>query len=378
MVVQLGPTQLIQWLNGNGFQNYATILQNDRDSAAQLLTLMPVNLINGIEIAQSPQQLAWQNVGLFYRTQGRLHEALAVFELLYQTMTERQVVLNRWVHKAMPLVFLSECQSALNYRAGARRSLLLSLIEDSISHGGLVPATSGTYFRLVWQHGYSQLQLNEIGQLTQAQFQPTFDYSWFPEWILSNIETPDRSISSEFPTLEEANEYRANAAYIRRLLVDIDNPTITTGLALERLAQYCLMLVPGIKAYRRRGTHSTDFDVTCYMEGSVNDFRAELGRYFICECKSWRDKADFSTVAKFARVLDSAKVRCGILFSKNGVSRGIGHQEKFGAREILKVFQDRGVAIIVFDRQDFNRVVAGESFLNLMRLKYEKIRMDLV
>lgn len=377
MAVQLGPQQLLQWLGVNGFQHYATILQNSRDSAAQLLALLPVNLVNGIETAQSVQQLAWQNVGLYYAQQGRWHEGLAIFELLYETMTERQIALNQWVHKAMPLVFISECQFNLNYRACARRSLLLCLIEDAISHGGPVPATSGTYFRLVWHHGYSQSQLNLICQLTLAQFQQALDYSWFPEWILANIETPDRSFSSQFPSIEEANEYRANLPYIRRLLLDVDNANITTGLALERLGQYCLTLIPGIKAYRRRQTHSTDFDVTCYMEGPLNDFRVELGRYFICECKSWRDKADFSTVAKFARVLDSAKVRCGVLFSKNGVSRGGGAQEKFGAREILKVFQDRGVAIIVFDRRDFDKVLAGESFLNLMRLKYEKIRMDL-
>ena len=40
------------------------------------------------------------------------------------------------------------------------------------------------------------------------------------------------------------------------------------------------------------------------------DFRAELGRYLVCECKDWADRAvDFTAIAKFCRVLDSAKCK---------------------------------------------------------------------
>jgi hypothetical protein len=59
------------------------------------------------------------------------------------------------------------------------------------------------------------------------------------------------------------------------------------------------------------------------MAGMDVDFRSELGRYFVCECKDWKGPADFASMAKFCRVLDSTKSRFGILFSKNGISEAV-------------------------------------------------------
>jgi hypothetical protein len=101
------------------------------------------------------------------------------------------------------------------------------------------------------------------------------------------------------------------------------------------------------------------------------DFRSEFGRYFICECKDWQNPADFTAFAKFCRVLDSIKSHFGILFSKNGIS---GHDRvKDAEREQLKIFQDRGIVIVVIDKSDLDYVADGENFG-----KYEKVRLDLI
>jgi hypothetical protein len=105
------------------------------------------------------------------------------------------------------------------------------------------------------------------------------------------------------------------------------------------------------------------------------DFRSELGRYFLVECKDWSRPADFTTVAKFCRVLDSAKCRLGILFSREGVS-GI-KETRFAQREIVKVFQDRGIVIVVVTKVDLEAVANGANFLTMLRSKYEKVRLDL-
>ena len=111
------------------------------------------------------------------------------------------------------------------------------------------------------------------------------------------------------------------------------------------------------------------------MEGPELDFRSELGRYFVCECKDWDRPADFTTMAKFCRVLDSTKSRFGILFSRSGISGQ--KQTLYAAREQLKVFQDRGMVIVVIDFKDIERISAGENFINLLRTKYESVRLDL-
>ena len=147
------------------------------------------------------------------------------------------------------------------------------------------------------------------------------------------------------------------------------------GAALERLAEYIMLCMPGCRTLRRRKSMSTDYDVVCSMEGFDVDFRSEFGRYFVCECKDWSKPADFSAMAKFCRVLDSVKSKFGVLFSRNGVS-GAG-DSRYAEREQLKVFQDRGMVIVVVDENDLRNVAQGANFVNILRKKYERVRLDL-
>ena len=111
------------------------------------------------------------------------------------------------------------------------------------------------------------------------------------------------------------------------------------------------------------------------MEGFEVDFRSELGRYFVCECKDWVLPADFTVMAKFCRVLDSTKSRFGVLFSSGGLS-GAG-SSAFAEREQFKVFHDRGIVIIVLDRDDLEQTASGANLVQLLRKRYEAVRLDL-
>jgi hypothetical protein len=125
----------------------------------------------------------------------------------------------------------------------------------------------------------------------------------------------------------------------------------------------------------RTRSESTDYDIVCASEGLVYDFRSELGRYFLCECKDWEKPADVTTVIKFAGVLRSAKCRFGILFSKNGIS---GESEaRYAQRELLKIFQQDDLTIVVFSQTDLLRVSRGANFFSDLRNKYEHVRLDL-
>lgn len=125
----------------------------------------------------------------------------------------------------------------------------------------------------------------------------------------------------------------------------------------------------------RMRSPSTDYDVIGFLEGHFVDFRADLGRYCICECKDWSSKADFTAIAKFCRVLESAKSNCGIIFSKQGVSGE--RRTVYAERELLKVFQDRGIAILVVSLKELQEVAKGRDFIEMLRSKYEAVRLDL-
>ncbi len=79
-------------------------------------------------------------------------------------------------------------------------------------------------------------------------------------------------------------------------------------------------------------------------------------------------------MAKFCRVLDSTKAKFGILFSSSGLS-GQG-RSKDAEREQLKIFQDRGIIIVVITRADLESVAAGRNLISLLRERYEAVRLD--
>jgi hypothetical protein len=192
----------------------------------------------------------------------------------------------------------------------------------------------------------------------------------YPERVLQHL---DKLWMTEFPTTAETLLYPANRRYVADLLAQTGD---RTGQTLELLAEYLLSAMPGCRTYRRKRSHSTDYDIVCSLDGFDLDFRSELGRYFVCECKDWSVPADFTTFAKFARVLDSTKSRFGILFSREGIS---GRASTSAAsREQLKLFQDRGIVVVVVTRADIDAVIDGYNFITLLREKYETVRLDLM
>jgi hypothetical protein len=345
---------------------------HERDGAAVLLQKLPEAFSPKQVAHPSTQQRAWELIGLFYFNQPKRRgaEALQVFLALYQRMLEAQMALRRRVHKGMPLLWAAECFGSLGYPLLRKRYLMLALCEDAVEGLGVVsPELTGTYFRLVWRLGMPDAYLKQYASECYRVASASETESRYPEWVLQQL---DQDWLTEFPNPEEANLYVANTMYIKSLIGRLGDGQ---GRTLEELAEYVMQCMPGCRTTRRSKSLSTDYDIICTMEGFDVDFRSELGRYFVCECKDWEQPADFSAMAKFCRVLDSVKSKFGILFSKNGIS-GSG-RTRDAEREQLKVFQDRGVVIIVIDQADLRNIAAGQNLVSVLRRKYERVRLDL-
>lgn len=351
-------------------------LLNARGGATSLAdklpkTFSPESIITTPNSGVSTEQRVWELIGGYYLNKGRHHEALPIYAALYNHMLEAQKKLTKRVHKGMPLVWMSDCYKKMGYFILAKRYLMLTLCEDAIwGKGQVSPDETGVYFRLVWEGGLSDSELNRYVEEIYHVYGTDSVNSVFPEWILQEL---DQNWMTEIPSPNEAAIYIANSHYIVHLLSLLGEPT---GKALERLAEYILSCMPGCRTTKRQRSRSTDYDIICSMEGFEIDFRSEFGRYFVCECKDWRNAANFQTMAKFCRILDSVKSRFGILFSKKGIS-GIG-KSKDAEREQLKVFQDRGMVIVVIDYKDIEYVSKSGNFINLLRTKYETVRLDLI
>jgi len=345
-----------------------------RDGAAQFLAILPARFqpddVLEFDGVKGKNQRAWELVGYFYFNTNRFHESLVIFRELYNHMLRGQKSKNIRSHKGVPLVMLYECYKRLNYPVLAKRYLMLTLCEDAVTSKGIIHAdNSGVYFRLVWLQGLSHDELLRYAQEIYELSQKFLAESVYPEWLLQEL---DQDWMTELPSPQEVFVFSVNTTYIETLSSKLGDGS---GRHLERLAAYLLSCMPGCRTTVRENTPSTDYDIVCSIEGFDVDFRSELGRYFVCECKDWDKAVDFSALAKFCRVLDSTKSKFGIIFSREGITgEGV---TKFAEREQLKVYQDRGMVIVVVNQDDLIQVINGVNFITLLRNKYKKIRLDL-
>lgn len=340
------------------------------DGAARLVAQLREQITADQAALSGDEQRTWELCGLYYINRRRFHEGLAVFHAFYDHLLSYQQQSNSRVHKGMPLCWLSDCYAAVGCPILARRYLMLTTCEDSIRDEGHIDAgTSGVYFRWIMQYGLSHDELNRYDSAIWEIYQQNRQDAAFPEWIVQEL---DHQWMAGYPSPVETGLYIITAAYAHHLLNSLG---AGDGKSLERLAHYLLGSIPGCRAYKRQRSHSTDYDVVCAFEGADLDFRSDLGRYFICECKDWRRRASFTAFAKFCRVLDAAKCRFGILFSKHDIS-GKGSTTN-AEREQLKVFHDRGLVVVVIAEPDLRRIASGANFVTILRERYEKVRLDL-
>jgi hypothetical protein len=319
----------------------------------------------------------WVGCALIYRYfQNQYPNALKVLFAFYQKLIEYQIASKVWTHKGYPLAFIRDMYMLMDCRVLAKRIAMLTLIEDSIGDmktaGHLKKNEAGIYPRLSFYHGMSDDNIDdyfkEINVLYEDLGEPE---NYLPERILQEL---DKSWMLEFPESSESLIYSVNTIYIQELLKELDDDK--KGLNLELLADYLLSAIPGFRTGRRMRSKSTDYDVLCALEGLDKDFRFELGKYVLVECKNWNQVADFSVISKFISTIDSTRCSAGILFSKNGIS---GEQNDRNAkREILKVYQRNGITLLVVDKNDLEKVAKGANFIEILRRKYEINRFDLV
>jgi hypothetical protein len=353
-------------------------LLRKRDGVYHLIKALEEDFTPGDVITKSGNeniQNLWQNIGLDLIKANRYYEATEVFFSLYKKLIQWQIDENKWPHKAMPLVWISDCFLKLGYRSLAKRFMMLTMVDDSIRDikdtGSLLIDKGGTYFRLRYYYGMGHEEIMQYSMQAYEVFSISVGFVLFPEYILQQL---DNDWMIETPSTAELSLYLINPLYIEQLQ---DGLGMSRGINLELISSYLMTSMPGCRTYMRKKQvgNSTDYDVVGSIDGIIADYRSELGRYFICECKDWEKPADFTTMSKLCRILSSTKIKFGILFAKNGIS---GEGKLLQAeREQRKVFQDSDIIIVVISNQDIESVKKGKNLIGLLRSKYEAVRLDL-
>lgn len=208
-------------------------LLNDRSGAAKFKIKLPSVFEPDSFINDDEAQRCWEIIGNFYRNQRRFHEAISIYLSFYDQYLVAQEKTKTRAHKGTPLVWISDCYTALNSPVLAKRYLMLTLCEDAIRESGKVsPNTTGIYFRLVWGSGIPDSELHRYAKEIYKLSMKNPDDSMFPEWIIQEL---DHNWMTEFPSPQEATVYLANQRYIKYMLSKLSDGT---GKYLEQLAGY--------------------------------------------------------------------------------------------------------------------------------------------
>ena len=307
------------------------------------------------------------------------HERLSLLLAIYDRLLLADQIGADWPWKATTLVRISDCFRRMNFFALAKRYAMLALCDEASRQ--MVNPANGSYQRLLVVHGMLETEIRRYAVRIRELANTSIEERRFPESILLEL---DDDWISELPVNQETGGYFATSNYIRYQLSRLswlnyhDNSnTNEKGKVLEQLAAYTLSCMPGARIRQRvmeYGT-ATDRDVVCSLDGHTVDFRTELGRYFIAECKAFsQNPAPLDVVAKFARSLDKAKSKFGILFCPQGVT---GHfRDTHAQKEQLDLYRDSGIIMVVLTETNLQHVASGRNLINILRFKYDQIRLN--
>ena len=247
---------------------------NARDGAKDLSSILPKRFTPAQVAEPSNEQRIWERLGLFYFNQQpkrRNFEALGIFFALYRHMLTAQTESGVHVHKGMPLLWIAECFGDAGFAVLRKRYLMLALCEDAKRGAGLIDVdSSGVYFRLVWRLGMNDAMLRRYAIEAHGFFGKDPRRAQFPEWILQHL---DQDWMTEFPSPAEANLYVLSPQYAASMMAELGE---SQGKALELLAEYIMLCMPGCRTSRRKRSKSTDYDLICSMEGIDVDFLGTL------------------------------------------------------------------------------------------------------
>jgi hypothetical protein len=164
-------------------------------------------------------------------------------------------------------------------------------------------------------------------------------------------------------------------------LAKAQQPTPTTkekGDRLEQLVSYLFAVESGFEVLGSAQSPDSQTDVIVrnrHEDAAI----ASLGDYLIVECKNWEDPASAPIIREFASRLRAAKVKSGVLVSKEGITGTKSKGRGTGAREtISKEYLQDSTAILVLDETQLTDLAAGKFKLSTELLEqFEKVRFDI-
>jgi hypothetical protein len=147
--------------------------------------------------------------------------------------------------------------------------------------------------------------------------------------------------------------------------------------SLEKLAKYLFETIPFLSCkYIDLRTRSSEIDIIVEFRGADRlTIFDEYGRYFLIECKNWKESVGAAQVRDFIGKLRKSRTKLGVILAKNGISG-----ERNGAEAVLEIhtaFHTDGVYVLVISEEDLRAVERGDNFYDILDKKIDNLRFDI-
>lgn len=145
------------------------------------------------------------------------------------------------------------------------------------------------------------------------------------------------------------------------------------GKTFEKISA---LLLEGMKCvrvkYRNLVTQTSEIDLICeYLGDPRSSLFEALGRYFIVECKNWKETVGAKHIRDFHGKMDAASVQLGIFFSRNGISGKTRNDDAQG--EIRGIFKQHKRLIIVITLDDVKAIIQGANLHAIIDERCDRI-----
>ncbi|MDY3870122.1 MAG: hypothetical protein SOZ49_02585 [Clostridiaceae bacterium] len=182
---------------------------------------------------------------------------------------------------------------------------------------------------------------------------------------------------------EQLEHYRGLLTEFQRVNSSISS-TEEKGVALEELVAYLLNISGGIFSVRKNvKTSSNEIDEIIELNTKGRALLAygllpSRLSLFLGECKNHNKSVGVTYIGKFYSLLETTQIKTGILFSYHGIS---GDNWSDGSGLVKKIYLQRErdtdrVAIIEFSIADFNMILSGHNFFEIIEAKFNQLRFD--
>lgn len=182
--------------------------------------------------------------------------------------------------------------------------------------------------------------------------------------------------------LEELDKIKEKDAHKRGEL------SYKKGMLFENTVRHLLESTGILNLYGNIGTATNEIDilVTPNFKGerlvstlNQKDIKTLVGfeDYMIIECKNYNKKVPATYIGKFYTLLKTCcNCEVGIMFSYKGLTGNVkSWTDAHGLTKIINCLTKRECRIIEFNKEDFEKIINGENFFDL--IKQKKLSLDI-